>query len=117
LIAHFRLVGRSEGGTCYEERTEEGHPPVIGTICIQDWALPQPTPASLDISLHFFSEDRPPHPTVQETPGRQRLSRDVLKPGTSVTVIKNIAGPMHESPEWLGQYLGRTGTVLWTRAE
>ena len=116
LIAYFELAGESEGSACYEERAEEAHPPVIGTLCIQDWALPQPLPSSLRVSLNFFSAGHPSTRAAEEAPGRQTLGKDLATVGKSVTVIKNIAATMQQPPEWLEQYLGRTGTVLWTAA-
>ena len=31
-------------------------------------------------------------------------------------IVKNRLAGIHQPPEWLEQYLGRTGTVLWTTA-
>jgi hypothetical protein len=31
-----------------------------------------------------------------------------------VTIVKNLLGGVASPPEWLEQFLGRTGTVLWT---
>ncbi len=117
LITYFELAEESEGSARYEERAEEGHPPVIGTLCIQDWALPQPLPSSLRVALNFFSADRASLGAVQEAVGRQPVGKNPATVGKSVTVIKNVAATMQQPPEWLEQYLGRTGTVLWTAAD
>jgi hypothetical protein len=117
LTTYFQLAGESEGGACYEERAAEGHPPVIGTLCIQRWALPQPLPSSLRVSLSFFGADHPFAPSAETQPGRRPAGKNQVTAGKSVTVIKNAAATMQQAPEWLEQYLGRTGTVLWTAAD
>lgn len=117
LIAHFRLASESEDAACYEERTEKGHPPVIGTLCIQNWALPQPIPSSLRVALDFFSAARPSTRAVERAPGREPMGEKLVTAGKSVTIIKNTRAGIHYPPEWLQQYLGRTGTVLWTTAD
>ena len=117
LIAHFRLLSESEDTACYEERTEEGHPLVIGTLCIQNWALPQPIPSSLRVALDFFSPARPSTRAVQQVPGRESMGEKLVTVGKSVTVVKDTAASLTHPPEFLEQYLGRTGTVLWTTAD
>jgi len=117
LITHFRLASESEDTACYEERTEEGHPLVIGTLCIQNWALPQPIPSSLRVALDFFSAAQPSTRAVQPASGRVPVGGKPLAVGKSVTVIKDTAASLIHPPEFLEQYLGRTGTVLWITAD
>ena len=37
--------------------------------------------------------------------------------GAKVTIVKNTTAGTKYPPEWLAQYLGRTGAVLWTTPE
>ena len=37
-----------------------------------------------------------------------------LRKGSTVEIVKNRLAGIHQPPEWLEQYLGRVGTVLWT---
>ena len=117
LIRQFRLTSESDNIACYDEQTEQGHPPVIGTLCIQNWALPKPIPSSLRVALDFFSAPRPSTYTAERALGRKPAGERLVTPGKSVTIIKNTLAGIHYPPEWLQQYLGRTGTVLWTTAD
>jgi hypothetical protein len=37
-----------------------------------------------------------------------------LRKGATVEIVKNRLAGIHQPPEWLEQYLGKRGTVLWT---
>ena len=42
--------------------------------------------------------------------------RDALKVSDKVKIIKDRDSGIRYPPEWLEQYLGRTGRILWTTA-
>ncbi len=117
LIAHFRLVSESEDTSCYEERIEQGLSPAIGILRIQNKALPRPIPSSLRIALDFFGSARPFNLAVERATNEALQDKKVLKEGKSVTVVKSTLAGVHYPPEWEQQYLGRTGSVLYTTAD
>jgi hypothetical protein len=117
LIAHFQLASESGNAACYEERAEEGHPPIVGSLTIQNWALPRPVPSSLRVVVDFYGTARPSGEAAEQTPVAPRGARQTLSAGAKVTIIKSTVTGVHYPPEWLQQYLGRTGTVLWTTAD
>ena len=40
----------------------------------------------------------------------------LFREGATVVIVKNRLAGIHQPPEWLEQYLGREGRILWTTA-
>lgn len=98
----------------YVEQTG-GKPPIIGTLDIERWALPEPVPSEMRVTLEFRREARAAgEGTRAARSERAAASRARLSTGDKVTIIKNTMAGAKYPPEWLAQYLGKTGVVLWT---
>ena len=51
IKAGFELEKETKNTIRYAEKPEAGKPPAIGTIYIQKWALPEPTPKSITVTV------------------------------------------------------------------
>jgi len=51
IKASFELEKETKNTIRYTEKPEAGKPPSIGTIYIQKWALPEPTPQSITVRV------------------------------------------------------------------
>ena len=51
IKASFELEKETKNTIRYTEKAESGKPPAIGTIYIQKWALPEPTPQSITVTV------------------------------------------------------------------
>ena len=40
----------------------------------------------------------------------------LFREGATVVIVKNRLAGIHQPPEWLEQYLGHEGRILWTTA-
>jgi hypothetical protein len=117
LTLPFKLEREDEETATYEEQVESGRPPVIGTISVKKSALSTPLPSVMRITLRY-DEGRP---ALSGPPGltpsrRTASSEKALEAGDKVTIVKSRLGKLASPPEWLEQFLGKTGTVLWTTA-
>lgn len=115
IKVRLHLLGETDGRTHYAEETADDRTPVVGSVSIDSMALPSPPPGVIEMSLAFSSAGAEPAP-------RADLSRfippprDVLKVGDKVKIIKDRDSGIRYPPEWLEQYLGRIGRILWTTA-
>lgn len=115
LTLRFILAEANEETATYEEQVESGKPPVIGTISVRQSALSRPVPSFMRITLSFYQGRPVPLEFPALTLARQTASPEKApEAGDKVTVIKNRLGTLASPPEWLEQFLGKTGTVLWT---
>jgi hypothetical protein len=51
IKASFELEKETKNTSRYAEKPEAGKPPAIGTIYIQKWALPEPTPQRITLTV------------------------------------------------------------------
>ena len=51
IKASFELEKETKNTIRYAEKPAAGKPPAIGTIYIQKWALPEPTPPSITVTV------------------------------------------------------------------
>ncbi len=51
ISTKFELEKETKNTIRYAEKPEAGKPPVIGTIYIQKWALPDPTPQIITVTV------------------------------------------------------------------
>jgi hypothetical protein len=115
LITTLTLAHDTGGRVLYLERPTAGNRPVIGSLAIESWALPKPTPSAIRVTVESYEVARPGHPPAQpETARAEAMPTEMLKRGDRVTIVKNALAGAKYPPEWLQQYLGRTGKVLWT---
>ncbi len=120
LIANLILVHETKDAAHYAERPDDEQYPLLGTVSVQKWALPTPTPSNIRLALESYEIERPSEAAAGAGPEGvgKRADEDVsaLHKGAAVEIVKNRLAGIHQPPEWLEQYLGRTGTVLWTTA-
>jgi hypothetical protein len=118
LITTLTLVHENEESAYYAETPgKEKHHPLLGAVTVQKWALSHPTPTAIRLTIETYEAEQPTalrHLTVVTPPTDD--AEGVLRQGAHVTVVKNRMAGINQPPEWLGQYLGRKGTVLWTTA-
>jgi hypothetical protein len=115
LTLPFILDHEDAATATYEEQVESAQPPVIGTFTLNKSALSTPPPPVVRIILSYH-EARPAPAEPPRLTGAHRTYFDEkpLNPGDKVTVVKNRHATVTSPPEWLEQYVGSTGTVLWT---
>ena len=53
LDVAFTLERETKNTFRYNEDTEDGKPPKIGSLYVQKWALPKPAPSRLTLTLSF----------------------------------------------------------------
>jgi hypothetical protein len=117
LITTLTLIHETEDSAHYAESPGEGRSPLLGTVSVQKWALPRPTPSTIRLTLESYEARRPSESrSSADTAHVADAGEYVLRKGAMVTIVKNRIAGVHQPPEWLEQYLGRKGTVLWTTA-
>ena len=115
LITTLVLVHETEDAAHYAERPGSDEHPLLGTVSVHKWALPKPTPSTIRLALESYEVEQVSSSgqPARETTGTGK-SASPLSKGATVEIVKNRLAGIHQPPEWLEQYLGRTGTVLWT---
>ena len=114
LKVSLYLLGEADGRTHYVEEPLGENQPVLGTLSVESAALPQPAPPVIEVVVGFRK--------AAGTAGPVDLSRfvpppvEALKAGDKVTIVKDRLSGIRYPPEWLEQYLGRSGRILWTTA-
>lgn len=93
----------------------EGKPSIIGALEIGRWALPETVPSQMRLTLEFHREAQASaEGAAAPTSEAKDVSKANLNTGDKVTIVKNKVAGIKYPPEWLAQYLGKTGVVLWT---
>jgi hypothetical protein len=107
LMATFALSKEDEGRAHYAEIPGAEGAAILGTLSIDLAALPRPTPAVVRIALYLYDTPLPTghHEATVEAP--------IPRPGDEVIIVKNAMAGTRYPPEWLEQYLGKSGKVLW----
>ena len=114
VVVVLTLDEMTETSVRYREKTKD-RPQIIGTLELARWVLPETVPPEMRVTLEFPRAE----PAIFENTGASIPARDVaskatLSVGAKVTIVKNTRTGTKYPPEWLAQYLGRTGVVLWT---
>jgi hypothetical protein len=115
LTLPFTLEGEDDETATYVEQVEGDRSSVVGGISVRKSVLPQPLPVFMRVTLILREETQ----ILPEPPG-STLARSLasgerpLAPGDDVTIVKNRLGKVGSPSEWLEQFLGKTGSVLWT---
>jgi len=115
LITTLTLVHETKDAAHYAELPDDDRHPLLGTVSIQKWALPKPTPSTIRLTLEPYQIERAaPSNHLAPVTAEPREGASPLHKGATVEIVKNRLAGVHQPPEWLEQYLGRKGTVLWT---
>ena len=114
LTLPFTLEHQDEETATYTEQVASGRTPVLGTLVIKKSVLTPTPPAVMRITLSYHAETSAPAEPRGSTRPPLDSGDQAPKVGDAVTVVKSRLTTPTSPPEWLGQYLGRTGTVLWT---
>ena len=114
LKVNLYLLGEADGRTHYAEEPVGDHEPVLGTLSVESAALPQPAPPVIEVSVRYREASLTTMPV--DLSRFVPPPREALKPGDKVTIVKDRTSGIRNPPEWLEQYLGRTGRILWTTA-
>jgi hypothetical protein len=89
-------------------------------IVIRASDLPDPPPALLRVSLSWYQAPRAQDDgsgTGEESILAAGAGRQGIAQGDRVEVIKSRVSGVKNPPEWLEQYVGRIGIVLWTTTD
>ena len=117
LVTTLTLVHETEDSAHYAEGPDEDRYPLLGTVSVQKWALPKPTPSTIRLTLEAYEAEHPPlAPPSARAAQDDDLQETALRRGALVQIVKNRTAGIHQPAEWLEQYLGREGIVLWTTA-
>jgi hypothetical protein len=115
LVTTLVLVHETEASAHYAERPGDDEYPLLGTVSVHKWALPKPTPSTIRLTLEpYKAEDTRAGGKAAPASAGAAEGQTPLVKGATVKIVKNRLAGVHQPPEWLEQYLGRTGTVLWT---
>jgi hypothetical protein len=122
MMISIRLIkkGEDERSVHYAVEDQVADPPLAGEIALSKSGLPDPPPPVVRLTLDWY---QPPSATPQgDVPSdsgataRAKLASRI-QPATRAVVVKSrVSGPKHP-PEWLEQFIGKTGVVLWTTHE
>jgi hypothetical protein len=114
LKVNLYLLGEADGRTHYAEEPVGDQEPVLGILSVESAALPRPAPPVIEVSVKYREAARATTPA--DLSRFVPPPREALKPGDKVTIVKDRTSGIRYPPEWLEQYLGRTGRILWTTA-
>ena len=115
LVTTLTLVHQTKDSAHYAESPGDADYPLLGILSVQKWALPQPAPSAIRLTLEPYEAESPaaPGPSAREG-GEPSQYASALHKGAAVQIVKNRLAAIDQPPEWLEQYLGKRGTVLWT---
>jgi hypothetical protein len=93
-------------------------------IVLRAAALPNPAPDEIRVTFAWAeaavrppAERTKPAPAESGAPAGPSTRGQKIAKGDRVEVIKSRVSRVKSPPEWLEQYVGRTGVVLWTTAD
>jgi hypothetical protein len=90
-------------------------------VVLRAAALPDPPPEVIRITLDWA--EAVPARTARTGPRSKGAAaipvpaRSDIHKGDQVKIVKSRVSGVKSPPEWLEQYVGRTGLVLWTTAD
>ncbi len=115
LVTTLTLVHETKDSAHYAERPGDEDYPLLGILSVQKWALPRPAPSTIRLTLEPYETERPPASGPPAHAGVEAGEyASALRKGATVEIVKNRLAAINQPPEWLEQYLGKRGTVLWT---
>ena len=95
-------------------------------VVLKASALPDPPPDEIHVTVDWVgaAAGLEPQAVLPRTahadsgvPAGAHTKPMKIAPGDRVEVVKSRVSGVKNPPEWLEQYLGRTGIVLWTTAD
>lgn len=111
------LIHETDDTAYYAEASGKAGPLLLGAVGVQKGALLMPAPSEIRVTLEPEALEQHPGPRPSAHLARRLLDTEgIIEAGSSVTIVKNQLAGMNQPPEWLEEYLGRKGTVLWTAA-
>jgi hypothetical protein len=117
LTTILTLIHETEESAHYAEGPGKDKYPLLGTVSVQRSALPTPTPSEIRVTLEAYTPAEQPRPRPSVDLARRLVDTEgVIEEGSTVTIVKNRLASINQAPEWLEEYLGRKGTVLWIAA-
>ena len=117
LTTILTLIHETEDSAHYAEGPGKDDHLLLGTVSMQKRAPPTPTPSEIRVTLEPSAPEKQPRPRPSTELARRLLEAEgIMEEGSTVTIVKNRLADMNQPPEWLEEYLGRKGTVLWTAA-
>ncbi len=114
LKVNLYLLGEADGRTHYVEEPVGDNQPMLGTLSVESAVLPQPAPPVIEVSVRY--REAAGAATARGFEPVRPSPREALKTGDKVTIVKDRVSEIRSPPEWLEQYLGRNGRILWTTA-
>jgi hypothetical protein len=114
LTVPFALERDDGEAVTYVEQVESGKLPVLDRISLRASVLSTPPPRVVRIIVSYHEELSAPSATGGSAVLGVPAVEKPLVVGDPVTIVKSRLRTLASPPEWLGEYLGRTGTVLWT---
>ena len=116
IMIRLSKMGEEQGTVRYAEEDEERNRVLAGPLLLNTSMLGDPPPAEIQLTLEWYQP-----PALHEPAGRGQTTSSsgstALKRGERVKIVKSRVSGVKYPPEWLEQYLGRTGVVLWATAD
>ena len=105
----------------YAEKNTRGNPLLSNGLVLRRSALPDPPPALVHATLVWEQDaaatDAGRTSARHASPQVVSPWQDEVKAGDHLTIVKSRSAGVRSPPEWLEQYVGRTGIVLWTTTD
>ena len=71
LLTTLTLVHETEECAYYAESLGRDRSPLLGTVTVQKWALPSPTPTAVRVNLEVYEAEQPSAPAPSADATRQ----------------------------------------------
>jgi hypothetical protein len=120
LSATLKIESADQDTVRYVDSYGGGDAFLAGSVAIKASDLPDPPPALLRISFAWYQAPATAgtgSAGAEATPARGHAKSKKIAQGDRVQVVKSKVSGVKSPPEWLEQYVGRTGIVLWTTAD
>jgi hypothetical protein len=112
LSATLKMESVQQGTVRYVDSFGGADAFLPAPVAVRASDLPDPPPALLHISLSWYQA-----PLTEGAPPSAHAEPRRIAQGDRVEVVKSRVSGVKNPPEWLEQYVGRTGIVLWTTAD
>lgn len=117
LSATLKMESADEGEVRYVDSFGGTDAFLAGPVVIRASDLPDPPPALLHVSLSWYQAPvtgGAGSAGAEGAPPSAHTKPRKIAQGDRVEVVKSRVSGVKNPPEWLEQYVGRTGIVLWT---
>jgi hypothetical protein len=120
LSATLKMQSVDQGTVRYVDSFGGTDAFLAGPVVVRASDLPDSPPALLHISLSWYQApvaERAGTAGAERVPASAHTKTRKIGQGDRVEVVKSRVSGVKNPPEWLEQYVGRTGIVLWTTAD